>query len=86
MTEHPSIEDKVYYNFIAQEFRNVFPESVKSSGELLKSANDEILQLDSYNAQIVSIKAVQELILENKKQQEQIERLETLVQQLIEEK
>lgn len=79
---HPSVKDKFYYNFIAQEYEAVFPEEVKSSGEVLGSAQDEILQMDSYNAQIYSIKAVQELIQENQKQKEQIEELYELIRQM----
>jgi len=79
---HPEIEDRVYHNFIAQEYKEVFPESVKSSGEVLESANDEILQMDSYNAQIYAIKAIQELIIENEKQDEQITELEKILEQL----
>jgi hypothetical protein len=73
--KNPSIEDKFYYNFIAQEFQTVFPESVKGSGEYLAGDPKEILQLDSYNAQIVTIKAVQELIIKNQEQQNQIDKL-----------
>lgn len=65
-TKHSTIKDQYYYNFIAQEYREVFPESVKGSGEYIEGDTEEILQLDSYNAQIVTIKAVQELIKENK--------------------
>jgi hypothetical protein len=64
LSQHPKISDRFYYNFIAQEYAEVFPESVKGSGEYLESG-EEILQMDSYNAQIVTIKAVQELIKEN---------------------
>jgi len=68
MERNPGIEDRYYYNFIAQEFRDVFPESVKGSGEYLASDPEEILQIDTYNAQVVAIKAIQE-------QQQEIERL-----------
>ncbi len=64
--KHPTIEDKYYYNFIAQEYKEIFPESVKGSGEFLDGDDKEILQIDTYNAQIYTIKAVQELILENR--------------------
>jgi tryptophan synthase alpha subunit len=53
--EHPSIPDIDYYNVIAQEFREVFPNSVKDSGE------DGILQVDTYPATIHSIAAIKEL-------------------------
>jgi hypothetical protein len=75
LSKNPEIEDKVYYNFIAQEYIDVFPQSVKGSGEFLEGQPDEILQIDSYNAQIVSIKAVQELIIENKNLHKEIESL-----------
>lgn len=61
---HDFVEDKYYYNFIAQEYGEVFPESVKGSGEFLEDGS-EILQMDSYNAQIVAIAAIQELRDEN---------------------
>lgn len=79
---HPGVEDKFYYNFVAQEYKEVFPEAVHSSGELLESAQDEILQMDSYNAQIYSIKAVQDLILENQRQKEQIEELYQMIREM----
>lgn len=60
--QHPSIKDIYYYNFIAQEFREVFPEAVQGSGEFLEGDPDEILQIDTYNANIVTLRAVQELI------------------------
>lgn len=68
--DHPSIEDVFYYNFIAQEYRDVFPQSVKGSGDFL-STGEEILQLDTYFAQIVAIKAIQELKARNDALKEQ---------------
>ena len=65
-TKNPSIKDQFYYNFIAQEYREVFPESVKGSGEYLDNDDEEIIQIDTYNAQIVTIQAVKDLIEENK--------------------
>jgi hypothetical protein len=62
--EHPSIENRYYYNFIAQEYQEVFPKSVQGSGKYLKDGS-EILQLDAHNAQIFAIKAIQELKKEN---------------------
>jgi len=62
---NPSINDHYYYNFIAQEFKEVFPNSVAGSGEYLDGDPEEILQIDTYNAGIITIKAVQELIKEN---------------------
>lgn len=68
----PSIEDKYYYNFIAQEYAEVFPESVQGSGEFLEGDDKEIIQIDTYNAQIVTIAATQELIRDNTKMKEEI--------------
>jgi hypothetical protein len=52
--KHPSIEDRDYCNYVAQEFREVFPESVETDGEGL-------LTIDTYNAQPYLVRAVQEL-------------------------
>jgi hypothetical protein len=57
---NPSIKDQYYYSFIAQEYQKVFPEAVQGSGEYLEGDKTEILQIDTHNAQIVTIKAVQE--------------------------
>ncbi len=73
---HPFIENKYYYNFIAQEYQTVFPESVKGSGELLNGTNQEILQIDTYNSQIITIKAVQELVKENERLNQKIDELQ----------
>jgi len=67
--EHPQVADQRYYNVIAQEFATVFPDAVTKSGEFLpgaaKTADNEILQVDTYPAQIVTIAAVQELAQKN---------------------
>jgi hypothetical protein len=59
---YPEIEDRYYYNFIAQEFQEVYPNSVQGSGEFLENDPVEILQIDTYDAQITGLKALQELI------------------------
>jgi len=56
---HPSIEDKKYYNVIAQEFAKVFPDAVRESGEMLDGK--PILQVDVHPAAIYAIAAIQEL-------------------------
>ena len=70
------IVDMRYYNVIAQEFAEVFPEAVKGSGEFLSgkahTAENEILQVDTYPAQIVTIAAVQELAVNDYKIAEQL--------------
>jgi len=82
MKLNPSIKNKYYYNFIAQEYQQVFPESVKGSGEYLENDTQEVLQIDSYNAEIVTIKAVQELIVDNKNQQKIIEKQQAEIDHL----
>ena len=61
---HPDIKDVPYYNVIAQEFREVFPNAVKSSGEKLPDGS-EILQVDTYPATITALAAIKELKAEN---------------------
>lgn len=67
--EHEGITDQRYYNVIAQEFAEVFPDAVQGSGEYLdgaaKTADNEILQVDTYPALITTVAAVQELAAEN---------------------
>lgn len=67
-TKHPSVTDKYYYNFIAQEFRNVFPENVQDGG-------DGYLQLDASSVIPLSVAAVQELNKIVDKQGQEIEAL-----------
>ncbi|MGE3180709.1 MAG: tail fiber domain-containing protein [Phycisphaerae bacterium] len=57
---HPAVGDRRHLNVIAQEFAEVFPEYVKSSGEKLPNG-DDILQVDTYPLTIYSAAAVQEL-------------------------
>lgn len=74
---HPSIKDQYYYNFIAQEYGEVFPESVQGSGEYIDGDEKEIIQIDTYNAQIVTIQAVKDLIEENNELKSRLEKLES---------
>ncbi len=57
---HPSVTDRPYLNVVAQEFAEVFPDHVQSSGEKLPDGS-EILQVDTYPLTIYSAAAVQEL-------------------------
>jgi hypothetical protein len=82
LKRNSSIKDHEYFNFIAQEFKEVFPNSVTGSGEYLDGDPDEILQIDTYNAGIITIKVVQELVKENKKLKEQVDALNIQVQQI----
>jgi DNA-binding protein YbaB len=68
---HPSIDDVRYPNVIAQEFADVFPHNVKSSGELMPDGSP-ILQVDTYPLTIYSAAAVQELHRQNQALQKQV--------------
>ena len=70
-TAHPGIEDRRYLNVVAQEFAEVFPGHVKSSGETLPDGSP-ILQVDTYPLTIYSAAAVQEL---NEKLGSEVEKL-----------
>ena len=60
---------------MAQEFQEVFPESVLEDAE-------GVLMMDGHAAKFVAIKAIQELIGQNQVQQQLIEALQAEVQQL----
>jgi hypothetical protein len=68
---HPSVEDVRYPNVIAQEFAEVFPADVKSSGEVMADGSP-ILQVDTYPLIIYSAAAVQELNRENQALKKQL--------------
>ncbi len=78
--------DLRYYNVIAQEFAEVFPDAVTGSGEYLpnagKTPQNEILQVDTYPAQIVTIAAVQELAQKNAALQATVDRLTARLEKL----
>lgn len=67
LAAHPGIEDLTYYNVIAQEFAQVFPEAVKPSGQYLpgqpQTPENAVLQVDFHPASVLTIAAVQELAL-----------------------
>lgn len=69
------IVDKYYYHFIAQEFKKVFPENVKDSG-------DGYLQLDSDCVKPVLVAAVQELTKAQEKQAREISMLKKEIEAL----
>jgi hypothetical protein len=87
--QHESLTQRRYLNVVAQEFAEVFPEHVASSGEKLADGS-EILQVDTYPLTIYSVAAIQELNqkltvelnrrdVENKALKERVERLEQLL-------
>lgn len=84
--EHAEVADLRYYNVIAQEFAEVFPDAVTGSGEYLpnagKTPQNEILQVDTYPAQIVTIAAVQELAQKNAALQATVDRLTARLEKL----
>jgi endosialidase-like protein len=84
--EHPEIAPQRYYNVVAQEFGRVFPDAVSGSGEYLpgaqKTAANEVLQVDTYPAQIVTMAAVQELAQKNAALQRTVDRLTARLEKL----
>ncbi len=78
---HPGIADKRYLNVIAQEFAEVFPDHVQSSGEKLPDVS-EILQVDTYPLTIYSAAAVQELHRENEALKRQLAEQEQRLRKL----
>jgi len=71
LAAHPGIEDRDYPNVIAQEFAEVFPDDVKSSGETMPDGSP-ILQVDTYPLTIYTAAAVQELHRENEALKKQL--------------
>ena len=65
LEQHSAIEDVAYYNVIAQEFAEVFPDAVQQSGEYVpgEPETDEhaVLQVDFHPAVVTAVAAVQEL-------------------------
>ncbi|MBK8502018.1 MAG: tail fiber domain-containing protein [Saprospiraceae bacterium] len=82
MKRNPSLKDQYYYNFIAQEYQEIFPEAVQGSGEYLEGDPTEILQIDTYNAQIVNMVATQDLIRENKVMKGEVASLKAALDQM----
>ena len=82
---HPGVESRRYLNVVAQEFREVFPDVVKSSGEKLPNG-EEILQVDTYPLILYSVAAIQELNRDLKQKDTEIaelkQRLEMLEQMM----
>ena len=78
---HPGIGDMRYMNVIAQEFAEVFPDHVKSSGEKLPDGS-EILQVDTYPLTIYSAAAVQELHMRLKEKDAELADLKVRLEKL----
>ena len=76
--KHPSVDDRYYVNYIAQEFQRVFPDDVKNSGE------DNLLQIDTHPAVIYAVAAIQELHEKTRELDEKSNRIEQLEAQMAE--
>jgi len=81
LAQHPSAGGTLYYNVIAQEFREVFPDAVKSSGEKLPDGSD-ILQVDTYPATIAALAAIKELHAAVKSRDDEISALKARLERL----
>jgi hypothetical protein len=77
--QHEELKDRRYLNVVAQEFRDVFPEAVESSGERLGDDGEELLQVDTHPLTIYTAAAVQEL---NRKLKRVIEEKDVQIQEL----
>lgn len=87
LAAHPELADARYYNVIAQEFAQVFPDAVTPSGETVpgaaKGAHDAaILQVDTYPALITAIAAIQELAVRNERIEQRNAELEARIARL----
>lgn len=69
--------DKPFLGFVAQEFAEVFPEAVTSSGKHVPGGQDDapILELDSNPALITTVAAVQELAIRTNDRDDEIAKL-----------
>jgi Chaperone of endosialidase len=79
------LADKSYAGFIAQEYREVFPDAVVSTDKHVPGAaktDPTILALDPNPALITTVAAVQELALENATLHKQVENLEARLEKL----
>ncbi|HEX6834303.1 MAG TPA: tail fiber domain-containing protein, partial [Rudaea sp.] len=75
-----ALADKEYRGFIAQDFREVFPEAVTSTGQRVPGASkdaDPILALDSSPALITAVAAVQELAVAEQDDASRMRKLES---------
>ena len=81
LAAHPEIEDRRYPNVIAQDFAQVFPDDVKSSGEKMPDGSP-VLQVDTYPLTIYTAAAVQELHRENQVLKQQIAEQEIRLRRL----
>lgn len=75
MKLNPGIKDMKYYHYIAQEFAEVFPAAVHQGPESLEGKPGNLLRMNSQPAEVVAVRAIQELAEQNRLQQAIIEEL-----------
>ena len=76
LEQHPELRDIEYYNVIAQEFAEVFPDSVSEGGDTL-SSGERVLQVDTHPAMMTALAAIQELHALVQAQEQRIAELES---------
>ena len=78
LAEHPETLDKERLSFLAQEFREVFPQAVIESDEAIPGGKDgeRMLQIDVHPAMMTTIAAMRELVLRVEVQEARIRELE----------
>ncbi len=79
---NPGIKDQQYYHYIAQEFAEVFPEAVHRGPETLEGDPDNLLRMNSQPAQVVAIRAIQELAEQNRELDEQLHENKAMLEEL----
>ena len=72
---HPDLKDKTYFSYIAQEFAEVFPESVNQGSATLEGDPENLYRMNSHAANVVAIRAIQELSDQNREQQATLDKL-----------
>jgi hypothetical protein len=80
---NPGVKDKEYYHFVAQEFAEVFPESVHRGPETIDGDPESLLRMNSQPAQVVAIRAIQELARQNADLEERVKTQQALIEELI---
>jgi hypothetical protein len=81
LAEHGLIDDVPYHNVIAQEFAEVFPESVQEGSDRLPDGTP-VLQVDTYPATITAIAAVKELNAKLRAKDQELEALRKRLERL----
>jgi hypothetical protein len=84
MERHPCLRDKTYYSYIAQEFAEVFPASVTQGTASLDGDPEKLYRMNSQAANVVAIRAIQELAEQNSKLEERSRAQQALIEELIE--